>query len=62
MTFPPMNVRISEDAGRSPSLSSADTHIVFRVDFNNYMAKSIERRMMQSPKLPDITSSTFFKV
>ena len=39
-----------------------DTHIVFRVDFNNFMARSIERRLMQGPKLPDVTSSTFFKV
>jgi hypothetical protein len=26
------------------------------------MAISIERRLMQGPKLPDITSATFFKV
>jgi len=32
------------------------------VDFNNFMASSIERRLMQGPKLPDITSATFFKV
>jgi hypothetical protein len=39
-----------------------DTHIVFRVDFNNFMAHSIERRLMQGPKLPDVTGATFFKV
>ncbi len=39
-----------------------DTHIIFRVDFNNFMASSIERRLMQGPKLPDVTSATFFKV
>ena len=42
--------------------SSLDTHIVFRVDFNNFMARSIERRLMQGPKLPDVTGTTFFKV
>jgi hypothetical protein len=26
------------------------------------MAKTIEKRLMQGPKLPDVTSSTFFKV
>lgn len=41
---------------------SLDTHIVFRVDFNNFMAKNIEKRHMQAPKLPDVTSATFFKV
>lgn len=39
-----------------------DTHIIFRVDFNNFMARSMERRLMQGPKLPDVTSATFFKV
>jgi len=39
-----------------------DTHIVFRVDFNNFMAHSIERRLMQGPNLPDVTGATFFKV
>jgi hypothetical protein len=39
-----------------------DTHIIFRVDFNNFMAKQIEKRLMQGPQLPDVTSSTFFKV
>ena len=32
------------------------------MDFNNYMARSMERRLMQGPKLPDVTSVTFFKV
>jgi hypothetical protein len=32
------------------------------VDFNNFMAKSVEKRLMQAPKLPDVTGSTFFKV
>ena len=40
----------------------SDTHIVFRVEFHNYTAKSIERRLMQGPKLPDVTTATFFKV
>jgi hypothetical protein len=26
------------------------------------MAKTIEKRLMEGPKLPDVTSSTFFKV
>lgn len=26
------------------------------------MARSIERRLMQGPKLPDVTGATFFKV
>ena len=39
-----------------------DTHIVFRVEFHNYTAKSIERRLMQGPRLPDVTTATFFKV
>jgi len=26
------------------------------------MAKTIEKRLMQGPKLPDVTSATFFKV
>ncbi len=32
------------------------------MDFNNFMAKAIEKRLLQGPKLPDVTSSTFFKV
>lgn len=58
------NVRISLSRERKQSiiLRILDTHIVFRVDFNNYMMKTIERRLMQGPKLPDVTSSTFFKV
>lgn len=39
-----------------------DTHIVFRVEFHNYTVKSNERRLMQGPKLPDVTTATFFKV
>ncbi|CAM2714541.1 unnamed protein product [Rotaria socialis] len=38
------------------------THLVFRVDFNNFMARSIQRRLMQGPKLHDVTSATFFQV
>jgi hypothetical protein len=26
------------------------------------MAKSVEKRLMEGPKLPDVTSATFFKV
>ncbi|CAF0806920.1 unnamed protein product [Adineta steineri] len=50
-------VRIQDDIS-----SNEYTHIVFRVDFNNFMARSMERRLMQGPKLPDVTSTTFFKV
>jgi hypothetical protein len=50
-------VRIQDDIS-----SNEYTHIVFRVDFNNFMAKSVEKRLMEGPKLPDVTSATFFKV
>jgi len=39
-----------------------DTRVIFRLDFNNFTATSIERRLMQGPQLPDVTSATFFKV
>ena len=39
-----------------------DTHIVFRVDFHNYKLKTIGKRFVQNPTLPDVTSATFFKV
>ena len=44
------------------SIRSLDTQVIFRVDFNNFMARSIQRRLMQGPDLPDVTSATFFKV
>ena len=39
-----------------------DTHIIFRVDFENSISISAEKRMMEGPKLPNITAETFFKV
>jgi len=39
-----------------------DSHIIFRVNFNNFMASTVEKRLMEGPNLPDVTSATFFKV
>ncbi|CAF3352420.1 unnamed protein product [Rotaria sp. Silwood1] len=50
-------VRIQDDIS-----TNEYSHIVFRVDFDNYMARSIERRLMQGLKLPDLTGATFFKI
>ncbi len=33
-----------------------------RGDFNNFMAKSIEKHLMEGPKLPDVTNAKFFKI
>ncbi|UJR23271.1 hypothetical protein I4U23_026289 [Adineta vaga] len=52
-----ISVRIQDDVS-----SNEYTHIVFRVDFHNYKLKTIGKRFIQNPTLPDVTSATFFKV
>lgn len=38
------------------------SNIVFRVDFNNTQVAKAKKNILQNPKLPDVTSSTFFQV
>ncbi|CAF3725651.1 unnamed protein product [Adineta steineri] len=52
-----ISCRIQDDVS-----SNEYTHIVFRVDFNNYKLKNLGKRFIQNPSLPDVTSATFFKV
>ncbi|CAF1174863.1 unnamed protein product [Adineta ricciae] len=52
-----ISIRIQDDVS-----SNEYTHIVFRVDFHNYQMKTIGKRFIQNPTLPDVTSATFFKV
>ncbi|CAF0856616.1 unnamed protein product [Rotaria sordida] len=52
-----ISVRIQDDIS-----TNEYTYIIFRVNFNNFIARSTQRRLMQGPKFPDLTSATFFKV
>ncbi|CAF1360256.1 unnamed protein product, partial [Didymodactylos carnosus] len=52
-----ISVRIQDDIS-----TNEYSHIIFRVEFNNSSARESSKRLQNVPTLPDVTSSTFFKV